>query len=140
MQFSAQAIPEVISFISEHYKGGTVLDYGCGTGRYTNCFPQSNYIGIDGSPENIEYCQKMWPNRAWILSDLEKWEPMRDFNYLFSSVVFDQIKNIPKDWAETYILIEPAKYADIYKPQINIPLDRSNEGGTRMMICKKFSD
>ena len=142
MQFSAQAIPEVISFISEHYKGGSVIDYGCGTGRYTNCFPASKYVGIDGSPENIAYCQKTWPDRTWILADLEKWTPNRTipFEYLFSSVVFDQVKNLPKDWAKTYILIEPKKYEDIYKPQINIPLDRSNDRGTRMMICKKFSD
>lgn len=139
MYFSAQPIPEVIEFINKHYKGGSVLDYGCGTGRYTKCFKSASYVGVDGHKGNIGACRDLFPDYHFELHDLETWKPKKKFDYLFSSVAMEQVKNLPKDWAKTYILIEPTTegchdYAGIYKPKINEPMNASHEG-IRMMIC-----
>lgn len=139
MAFQSQPIPEVVEFIKRHYRGGTVLDYGCGTGRYTKCFPEDKYTGVDGYRPNIDYCMEKWPDRRWVYEDLEKWKPDKRYDYLFSSVVMEQVKNLPMGWAKTYILIEPTTegckdYVSIYKPHINESMNASREG-IRMMVC-----
>lgn len=133
MQFDAQPIQEVIAFVKKHYKGGTILDYGCGCGRYANCFPEEEYTGVDGYRGNVDFCMETWPDRRWEYQDLETWKPKKKYDYLFSSVVLDQVENLPLGWAKNYILIENKKYIKIFKPKIDEPLDGSEE--TRKMLC-----
>jgi len=137
MSFSAQPIPSFVAFIKEHYKGGTVLDLGCGTGRYTDCFPADMYTGIDGHPGNISFCGATWPDRKWILADLEEWKPKEKYDYLISSVTMEQLDNLPMGWAKHYIMIEPRghkhNYQEIYKPVVDEPMGESYEG-LRMML------
>lgn len=134
MYFDCQPIPEVEEFIKKHYKGGSIIDYGCGSGRYANCFPDEGYVGVDGHPGNIVTMNRLYPEKKTILADLSKWKPKKKYDYLFSSVVFDQVKDIPKGWAKKYILIEPEKYAKSYKVIINEPL--GNVEGTRLMVAE----
>jgi len=131
MEFDSKPIGEVRAFIEKNYRGGTIIDYGCGCGRYTDMFPKDKYLGVDGHKGNIENCKKKYPGYKFELHDLETWKP-KQYDCLFSSVVFDQIENLPKDWAKHYILIENEKYKEIFKPQIDEPLGTE---GTRMMIC-----
>lgn len=134
MYFDAQALPCVEEFVKKHYKGGTVIDFGCGCGRYTHLFPDDMYLGVDGHEGNIQAAKKRYPNKQFAFANLEDGHKGRKFDYLFSSVVFDQVENLPKGWAKNYILIEPSKYAETFKPQINEPVTGSE--GTRMMLCK----
>jgi trans-aconitate methyltransferase len=131
MFFDGQPINEVEAFIKEHYKGGTVIDFGCGAGRYVEMFPADMYTGVDGHEDNIIACKARWPERKFLVRDLETWKPKKKYDYLFSSVVFDQLENLPKDWAKTYILIEDKKYEEEFKPEISEVLFDN----VRMMIC-----
>jgi len=127
MYFDAQPIPQVQEFIEKHYKGGSVIDYGCGCGRYTDCFPADSYVGVDGHEGNISFCKSKWPDRKFELRDLETWKPKKKYDYLFSSVVFDQIENLPVGWAKHYILVENGKYTEWFKPKENIGLSGAEE-------------
>jgi hypothetical protein len=130
MYFDAQPIPEVEAFIKKHYKGGTVLDYGCGCGRYAHCFPDDMYLGVDGWETNIISAQHNHPNKRFALIDLET-SKFSGYDYLFSSVVFDQIARLPLDWdIKHLILIEPSKYETIFNPEISESLLGTD---TRMM-------
>lgn len=137
MSFSAQPIPHVMELLEKYYKGGSVLDFGCGTGRYVDCFDRRGYLGVDGFDTNIDHCKKTWPNREFILADLETWEPKEKFDYLFSSVSMEQLDKLPMNWAKTYILVEPIgfkhNYIDIYKPQEIIGL-RGAEDVLKFMV------
>jgi len=121
MPFDCQPVPEVEAFIKKHYKGGTVLDFGCGSGRYAHCFPDEMYLGIDGHEGNINLAKGNNPYKEFRCEDLEESDNIK-FDYLFSSVVFDQLVNLPKGWAKKYILIEPTKYESEFKILIKEPL------------------
>jgi len=138
MSFSAEPIGHVIELLEKYYHGGSVLDFGCGTGRYTNQFDRSGYLGVDGFDTNIDYCKKTWPDRDFLLADLETWKPKQKFDYLFSSVSMEQLDNLPKNWAKTYLLVEPIgfkhDYIDIYKPQEVIGIHGA-ESVLKFMVC-----
>jgi trans-aconitate methyltransferase len=133
MYFDAQPIPDVIRFIKDNYTGGTILDYGCGCGRYTQYFPKDKYLGVDGHKDNIKTARKLYPDYKFELHNLEKWKPEK-FNNLFSSVVFDQVEKLPHGWADKYILIELGKYGE--KAIIKEPLEGSN--GTMKMVLEEL--
>lgn len=40
----------------------TVLDYGCGDGRFTDCFSPAKYTGYDINKHAIEHCKSKYPN------------------------------------------------------------------------------
>ena len=134
MYFDAQPIPEVVEFIREHYKGGSVIDFGCGTGRYADCFPDDMYLGIDGHEKNIEVAKRLHPNKQFAVANIDQPNKGRKYDYLFSSVVLDQLKNLPKGWAKTYILIEPEKYEKQFKPKVSEVLRSAPT--IRMMVCE----
>jgi SAM-dependent methyltransferase len=140
MYFDAEPIPEVEAFIKKHYKGGTVLDFGCGCGRYAHCFPDDMYTGVDGYMENIKFCKQTFGGK-FLLKDLETWKPTKRYDYLFSSVTMEQLENLPMDWADNYILVEPMglkhNYQEIYKPEVDEGLSAAKE--VRLMLCKTHS-
>lgn len=139
MYFDSNPIPEVEAFIEKNYNGESVLDYGCGCGRYAHCFPDDKYTGIDGHEGNIKAAKKRYPNKKFIHADLEdKVKGEGFFGCLFSSVVFDQIENLPLDWAKEFILIENKKYRDKFNVIVDEGLQGSEE--TRMMLCTKLSN
>jgi len=139
MSFSAEPVPHVIELLSKHYKGGSVLDFGCGTGRYTDIFDEDGYLGVDGFPGNISWCEANWTEREWLLADLETWKPDKKFDYLFSSVSMEQLENLPMGWAQTYLLVEPIgfkhDYVGIYKPQEVVEI-KDAEDVLKFMVAK----
>ena len=123
--------PEVEKLLEEHYKGGSVLDIGCGSYRYKDCFDEDGYVGIDklhGTP----------------IEDFKA--PKKKFDYVFSSVVLEQLKEVPdlKKWGKKLILVEPTRangwilgenlkhdYLEIFKPKVKIPM---HNGATFMVV------
>lgn len=138
MAFSAQPIPHVVELLEKYYKGGSVIDFGCGTGRYVDQFDRRGYLGVDGFDTNIDFCKKQWPDRDFLLEDLETWKPKEKFDYLFSSVSMEQLDNLPTGWAKTYLLVEPIgfkhDYIGIYNPREVIGL-RGAEDVLKFMVC-----
>jgi SAM-dependent methyltransferase len=139
MYFDSNPIPEVEAFVNEHYDGGTVLDFGCGCGRYAHLFPDDKYMGVDGHEGNIKAARKRYPKKKFIHHDLEVATPeFTHFDYLFSSVVFDQMQEMPIGWADKYILVENKMYKDKFNVEVDEGLKGSKE--TRMMLCTKLSN
>lgn len=48
--------------------GDKVLDFGCGAGDFSVCFPKNAYIGVDISGRNIEYASKKY-DKKFIVAD-----------------------------------------------------------------------
>ncbi len=48
--------------------GDKVLDFGCGAGDFSVCFPKNAYIGVDISGKNIEYASKKY-DRKFMVAD-----------------------------------------------------------------------
>lgn len=48
----------------------TLLDVGCGSGRYVNVLAgvYSRYVGVDQSPQLVEYCRKLY-DQEFIVAD-----------------------------------------------------------------------
>lgn len=135
MQFQAQPIPSVIKFLQEHYKGGSVIDYGCGTGRYTDYFDIKGYLGVDGYPQNIDFCRTEWPKHKWELADLEEWKPKKKFDYLFSSVTCEQIEKLPdlREFAKTLLLVEPIGFKHDYIKRFSPHIIEGVEGAEAVL-------
>lgn len=142
MCFSAQPLPPVIQAIQKYYKGGSVIDYGCGTGRYTDYFDVDGYLGVDGHDGNIDFCKSNWPKHKFELADLEEWKPKKKFDYLFSSVTCEQIDNLPdlRKFAKTLILIEPVGFKHDYIERFNPEIVYGLEGAeqvVKIMVCNE---
>ena len=58
----------------EPLPGEIVVDFGCGTGAFTDKLKKFNLIchGIDISPKCVEYARKKFPNIKFIAGDIEK--------------------------------------------------------------------
>lgn len=45
-------------------KNWRVLDIGCGPGHITDCFPQTDYVGLDVDKAYIDYAKRKYGNRG----------------------------------------------------------------------------
>jgi len=70
-----------------------VLDYGCGLG-HLNAFMQLNgyariqYYGVDINPYYIETAKQLYPNRGFMVSDIEELHIEPKVDYVIGSGVF----------------------------------------------------
>jgi len=90
-------------FVIMNHKNGRVLDFGCGTGVFTNYFVEKGYkvTGVDISDIAIKKCKKLYPNSFF--SHLEKFEDLhyeKKFDIVFCWSVFH---HIPPGDREKYI-------------------------------------
>jgi SAM-dependent methyltransferase len=70
-----------------------VLDYGCGLGHLNeymrlNGYKFIKYFGIDINPYYIEMAKQLYPNRDFILSDIEDVKVNPQVDYVIGSGVF----------------------------------------------------
>ncbi|MDH3302240.1 MAG: methyltransferase domain-containing protein [Acidimicrobiia bacterium] len=72
-----------------HDDPGLVVDLGCGPGNLTALlaerWPRARVVGIDSSAEMIEAARSNHPGVEWIAADIEKWEPERPVDVLYSN-------------------------------------------------------
>lgn len=73
-------------------KKANVLDAGCGYGRWSEHFDK--YTGIDFSPEFIEKAKELYPDKKFLVADLNKL-PFKDgeFDWAFAVSVKVMIVN-----------------------------------------------
>jgi SAM-dependent methyltransferase len=69
-----------IATVSEHCKGKTLLEYGCGTGSGSELWIESGatVTGIDISPEGIKKAKERIPNADYFVMDAENTEFIED--------------------------------------------------------------
>jgi len=96
---------EIKDFIDfKKLKGKEVLDFGCGTGRYTIPLAKkgAKVTGIDLTPAMIRRAKEkskeesVNDNIKFKQTDITKYEPKKKFNLIISMLVLDHIKNLKK--------------------------------------------
>jgi SAM-dependent methyltransferase len=68
----------------------TALDLGCGYGRVSQCFTDKgyHYLGVDVSPDAIQFARKHNPAAEFQVGDLSKWTTDRRFDVVCVLYVF----------------------------------------------------
>ena len=60
---------QAIAKLIPNYQGMRVLDIGCGPASNTEFFKTTSYTGIDINPRYIEYAQKRYPDKIFMVQD-----------------------------------------------------------------------
>ena len=93
-------------------RGARWLDVGCGTGAFSElilrrCAPRS-IVGIDPSPQQIDYAQKKLPDVTFQVGDsMDMSFGDSEFDVVASALVFHFIPNRQKAFAEMYRVLKP---------------------------------
>lgn len=97
-------------------KPKTVIDLGCGTGRWGDLLPVDNYTGLDFSKELITLAKKDHPDKNFIVSDIKNYVPEKKYDIAFS---FASLLHIKPEEMEGYAkaLSKIAKKAVFVEPQ-----------------------
>jgi malonyl-CoA O-methyltransferase len=89
------------SFIGK-VKDKSILDYGCGTGRYTIPLAKkgADIEGIDFTKAMLDLAKKKSKSKKlkikFTQQDIQKYKPNRKFDIIISMLVLDHIKNLNK--------------------------------------------
>jgi trans-aconitate methyltransferase len=67
--FTGDPNPDWMTEVSSLVIPGTVLDLGCGSGRFADCFDPDSYVGLDLNQENIDEALLNWPDHDFRVSD-----------------------------------------------------------------------
>lgn len=78
----------LIKLISDNIKG-SVLDVGCGNGRWARYF--DDYLGIDINKLNIEHARKHNPTKKFLLQDIVTYKTDKHFDNILSYIVMGHI-------------------------------------------------
>lgn len=94
------------------FEGETVLDLGCGAGEYTAYFSTvgARAVGCDGSRNMLAIARKKYPGCLFKLADIEKKPlpyPSREFDLVFSNLVFMDIADIESPLREVRRVLKP---------------------------------
>ncbi len=80
------------SFLERYDKKGSILDFGCGNGRFAALFSKVEYFGIDISEELIKIAKKKFPEKNFYVFDgLNIPFENNFFSFIFSIAVFHHI-------------------------------------------------
>ena len=66
-----------------------IVDLGCGPGNSTDVlfqrWPRAEILGIDNSAEMIQAAQSNYPQRHWIVADMNSWDSSEQLSLVFSN-------------------------------------------------------
>jgi ubiquinone/menaquinone biosynthesis C-methylase UbiE len=87
------------------WKGKTVVDIGCGTGRYWEELSRKNVaelIGYENSPEMLNKVRQKYPAAKTYLHPDNNLKELKDgsCDALVSTLVIAHIRNLPAEWRE----------------------------------------
>mgnify|MGYP001581602026 CR=1 FL=1 len=72
----------------------SVLDVGCGTGKYTEIFKASNYVGVDINDDYLNYARQQYPFGRFINMDSTKLSfADNSFKFVFSVSTFHHLSD-----------------------------------------------
>lgn len=112
--FDASIPSDWASLIRKYLKGKSVLDIGCGMGRFTSVFSDYDYTGLDISEPAINFCKNRYEGK-FICADLVTFDTKRKYDNVFSWVTLEHIvpehindvcKKIRK-WSDNLVIAEP---------------------------------
>lgn len=85
----------VKNFLLMTVKNDTVLDIGCGLGRYFPYFTNCQIVGIDYAPKTIEQAKKDHPYATALVHDVVKdgLGDFQNFDYIFCAEVIEHLEN-----------------------------------------------
>lgn len=92
-QETTDDVSKVLTAVRE-LKPKSLLDLGCGTGRWSELLNVDNYVGIDFAKDLIKEAAKKYPNRKFEATDILNYDG-KDFDVVFSFATLLHIK--PKD-------------------------------------------
>jgi trans-aconitate methyltransferase len=75
----------------KYFQGKTVLDIGCGAGRWLPLFEGMDYTGVDISEREIDAAKKRYPGKNFICADITEWEPTKKYDLIFTSTALQHI-------------------------------------------------
>lgn len=82
-----------LDLVREHIPEGTrtVLDVGCGDGRFIPAFEGLDYVGIDISTANARKARGRYPDRKVLTVDILNYDPNQYFDLVFSCVTLQHV-------------------------------------------------
>jgi glycosyltransferase involved in cell wall biosynthesis/protein-L-isoaspartate O-methyltransferase len=123
VEASKETTEDIVAILKEFkkLKPESVLDIGCGTGRWSDLLDIDNYYGIDFSKTLIEKAKKNHPDRDFKQTDILKFNTNKKFDVVFSFAsllhvrpedIKDYVEHI-KTLGKYAILVEPVRDADV---------------------------
>jgi trans-aconitate 2-methyltransferase len=72
-----------------------IIDIGCGPGNSTEPlwqrWPEAVVVGLDRSPEMIAAARNKYPERTWLLGDVQSWKADEPFDLIFSNATLQWV-------------------------------------------------
>lgn len=121
-QFEAQE--NWVRDILKPWKDGTVLDLGCGDGRYAKDFRPENYLGVDFSENMIARARAKNPRHHFEVGDADEYVPRQKYDVIFANMLTNKQdlevwierlrpfcnKVIIRGFAERVLIVSAEKY------------------------------
>lgn len=119
-QENTDDIGKIIKEVKE-LKPKTLIDLGCGTGRWADLLPVDDYTGIDFSEQLISEAKENHPDKKFINQDILTYVPEQKYDVAFT---FASLLHIPPKQLDEYIkaikkiakkavFVEPIKEASV---------------------------
>jgi SAM-dependent methyltransferase len=90
------------SIIQEHIpKNANVLDFGCGTGQYSELFEDNKYAGVDVPGPHISYAKRRFPKKTFVTFNEDFIVPWRSsfFDWI---ICFAVIHHVPPEGTKVF--------------------------------------
>jgi 2-polyprenyl-3-methyl-5-hydroxy-6-metoxy-1,4-benzoquinol methylase len=85
--------PEWRKAITDIVGNKSVLDIGCGSGRFAPCFDPKKYLGIDINITNIHAARDLNFGYTFEQKDIVTWEPDKVYDYIITWTTLELIPN-----------------------------------------------
>jgi len=106
----------VLDFIKD-FDIKSIIELGCGQGRWAKIFDKYKFTGMDISGKLINYCKEQYPDSKFIVDKVEDFEPKKKYDLVFTHTLLENIpvktykKAIPKikKMADRFLFLEAVK-------------------------------
>lgn len=82
-------------------KNASVLDFGCGTGQYSELFESSKYVGVDVPGPHLNYAKRQFPKKTFITFSENFIVPSKS-NFFDWVTCFAVVHHVPPDGAKVF--------------------------------------
>lgn len=153
-QYQAERNPGWNAQIRAHLLPGSVLDLGCGSGRFTEAFDGHRYFGIDISPASIDIARTLYPDAEFMVGDItefitDKMTWKNIFTWTTLEHIWPEKIEAVADYMKTHsrqiIIVEPLAnditwaghcFKHDYHKLFNIIKEEPIEGNVHLMVAK----